>query len=232
MEWCRLRGNKHFKTESCGAVSLDLRERKRGVRSKKPLDVKSSARRVVPAYKDPDVLEDSSTTHRESMNIFNGFQCQQRTRALGSHDSGYASHFLQRWEPAERDLYCWPSKNGPNLAGVSTGSALLILKGVFGLNGALRMWWTKASRVLVEIRFRKQRMCRGLFALHDPSGFLRGLICLRVDDMLGTGDSLFDVKMEEVNKICRRSSITAHVSTRNTPKERWKLLDDMLTSCH
>ena len=97
MVWCRLRGNKHFKTESCGAVSLDLREQKRGYGRKKPLDVKSSARRVVPAYKDPDVLEDSSTTHRESINIFNGFQCQQRTRALGSHDSGYASNFLQEW---------------------------------------------------------------------------------------------------------------------------------------
>ena len=54
----------------------------------------------------------------------------------------------------------------------------------------------EASRVLVEIRFRKQRMCRGLFALHDPSGFLCGLICSHGDDMLGTAD----VKMEELDK--------------------------------
>ena len=72
----------------------------------------------------------------------------------------------------QRDLYCWPPKNGPNLAGVSTGSALLILKGVFGLNVALRMWCTKASRVLVAIRFYKERVCRGMFPLHDPSVFV------------------------------------------------------------
>ena len=85
-------------------------------------------------------------------------------------------------------------------AGVSTGSALLILKGVFGLNGALRMWWTKLRVCLLRFDFVNNVMCRGLFALHDPSGFLCGLICSHGDDMLGTADSLFDVKMEELDK--------------------------------
>ena len=58
----------------------------------------------------------------------------------------------------------------------------------------------EASRVLVEIRFRKQRVCRRLFALHDPSGLLCGLICSHGDDMLDTADSLFDVKMQELDK--------------------------------
>ena len=53
-------------------------------------------------------------------------------------------------------LYCWPPKNGPALP----GSLLLILQGVFGLNDAPRKWWEMISKVLVQVGFRKQRMCR------------------------------------------------------------------------
>ena len=47
-------------------------------------------------------------------------------------------------------------------------------------------------KVLVQIAIRKQRMCLGLFTLHSPAGVLSGVICLHVDDMLGTGEELFD----------------------------------------
>ena len=35
-------------------------------------------------------------------------------------------------------------------------------------------------------------MCLGQFTLHPPAGTLSGVICLNVDDMLGTGDELFE----------------------------------------
>ena len=44
-------------------------------------------------------------------------------------------------------------------------------------------------------------MCLGLFTLHSPAGELRGGICLLVDDMLGTGDDLFELKLKELDKL-------------------------------
>ena len=61
---------------------------------------------------------------------------------------------------------------------------MLILKGVFGLSDAPRKWCEK-NKVLVQIGFRKQRMCLGLFTLHCSARGFNGVICLHVDDMLG-----------------------------------------------
>ena len=55
--------------------------------------------------------------------------------------------------------------------------------------------------VLVQVGFKKQRMCLGLFTLHAPAGVLSGVICLHVDDMLGTGDDLFEFKLKELDKL-------------------------------
>ena len=65
------------------------------------------------------------------------------------------------------------------------------------MNGAPRKWLEKISKVLVQIGFRKQRMCLGLLTLHSPAGALSGVICLHVDDMLGTADELFESKLKE-----------------------------------
>ena len=61
------------------------------------------------------------------------------------------------------------------------------------------MWWVKISTILVQIGFKKQRMCLGLFTLHSPAGVLGGVICLHVDDMLGTGDDLFELRLTELD---------------------------------
>ena len=111
-----------------------------------------------------------------------------------------AAFLKGEFQDEDRVLYCWPPKDGPALPGIQPGSLLLILKGVFGFNDAPRKWWEKISRVLVQIGFRKQRTCRGLVTLHSPAGGLSGVICLHVDDMLGTGDELFESKLKELDK--------------------------------
>ena len=106
------------------------------------------------------------------------------------------------FQDKDRVLYCWPARIGPALTVVQLCSLLLILKGVPGLNDEAReWWWDKISEVLVQIGFRKQRMCLGLFTLHSPAGVLSGVICLHVDDVLGTGDELFESKLKELNKL-------------------------------
>ena len=41
----------------------------------------------------------------------------------------------------------------------------------------------------------------GLFTPHSPADVLNGVICLHVDDTLGTGDALFELKLKELNKL-------------------------------
>ena len=36
--------------------------------------------------------------------------------------------------------------------------------------------------------------------LHSPSSVSNGVICLHVDDLLGTGDELFESKLKELDK--------------------------------
>ena len=50
-------------------------------------------------------------------------------------------------------------------------------------------------------------MCRGLFTLHSPAGVLKGVICLHVDDMLGTGDELFESKLKELDNLVEFGSM-------------------------
>ena len=45
--------------------------------------------------------------------------------------------------------------------------------------------------------------CASVFTLHSSAGALSGVICLHVDDMLGTGDDLFDLKLKEPDKLGR-----------------------------
>ena len=60
----------------------------------------------------------------------------------------------------------------------------------------------KISKVLVQFGFEKQRMCLGLFfTLHSSAGVLSGVICLHVDDMLGTGDDLFELKLKDIDNL-------------------------------
>ena len=50
-------------------------------------------------------------------------------------------------------------------------------------------------------------MCLGLFTLHSPAGVLSGVICLHVDDMLRTGEDLFESKLKELDELIRFRSL-------------------------
>ena len=55
---------------------------------------------------------------------------------------------------------------------------------------------TRSSQVL------KRKECAfDLFTLHSSAGVLSGVICLHVDDMLGIGDDLFELKLKELDKL-------------------------------
>ena len=70
-------------------------------------------------------------------------------------------------------------------------------------------------------------MCLGLFTLHSPAEVLSCVICLHVDDMLGTGDELFESKLKELDELVGFGSMERHkfdhCSTRNMPMEKSRL---------
>ena len=78
----------------------------------------------------------------------------------------------------DRVLYCWPPKNGPPLPEVQPGSLLHVLKRV--------------------IRCTSQMV--GSSIVH-ATVFRGCVICLHVDDMLGTGDVVFESKLKELDKL-------------------------------
>ena len=160
---------------------------------------------VVPGYADPDVLDirrDSPTACREAINVLLAISASKGRQKWVLLTVDVQAAFLKgKFQDMDRVLYCWPPKNGPALPGVQAGNLLLILTGAFGLNDALRKWWVKISKVLIQIGFRKQRMCLGLFTLHSPAGVLNAVVCLHVDDMLGTGSDRFELKLKELEKL-------------------------------
>ena len=102
-------------------------------------------------------------------------------------------------------------------AGVSTGSGLLILTGVFGLNGALRMWWTTLCVCLLRFDF-----VNNVCVVHDASGFLCGLICSHGDDMLGSVDSLFRCQDGGTGQVCRVPSEVRSLRTSVRETRKWR----------
>ena len=170
-----------------------------------PLDTKASARIVVPGYADPDVLDirrDSPTACREAITVLSAISDGKGREKWAILTADVQAAFLKgEFQDRDRVLYCWPPENGPALPGVQPDSLLLILTGVLELNDAPRKLWENFFKVLVQIGFWIQRMCLGLFTLHSPAGTLSGVICLHVDDMLGTGDELFWSKLRELDKL-------------------------------
>ena len=112
-----------------------------------------------------------------------------------------AAFLKGEFQDKDRVLYCWPPKKSPSFQEFSLAVRCFSLSGVFRANDAPRKWWEKISKVLGQIGFKKQRMCLDLFTLRSPAGILSGVICLHVDDMLGTGDDLFESKLKELDKL-------------------------------
>ena len=132
-----------------------------------------------------DIRRDSRTACREAISILLAISASKGREKWTLLTADVQEAFLQgEIQDRGRVLYCCPPEEG---AALQPGSLLLILKGVFGLKDAPRKWSEKICEVLVQVGLKKQRMCLGLFTLHSSAGVLSGVICLHVDDMLGTG---------------------------------------------
>ena len=67
----------------------------------------------------------------------------------------------------------------------------MLTKGVFGLNDAPRLWWTKLRSSLKRLGGRQSKIDPSLF-IFEKDGQLEGLLATHVDDLLGVGGEWFN----------------------------------------
>ena len=113
---------------------------------------------------------------------------------IASFDIGSA--FLTG-RPNSRRLYVRPPREG--LPGVSCGCLIELLKGVFGLREAPRLWWENFSKILREAGFEALKSMKGVFVIRE-NGSIRAVLCVHVDDGLWAG---FGEKFEKAKAYVR-----------------------------
>ena len=72
-------------------------------------------------------------------------------------------------------------------------------KGVFGLNDAPRLWWTRLRSFLLANGCRQSRVDPSLF-IFEVDGKLEGLRVTHVDDLLGGGGEKFTELLQKIDK--------------------------------
>ena len=168
-----------------------------------PLPIDANDRLLVPGYKDPDLLDlrrDAPTASRHSQHLLLLIAASKQHKHWRISSSDVGGAFL-KGDKQQRVLYAEPPKpwSGPALAGVPAGALLRLTKGVFGLNDAPRLWWTRLRSFLLANGCRQSRVDPSLF-IFEVDGKLEGLLATHVDDLLGGGSEKFTALLAKIDK--------------------------------
>ena len=97
-----------------------------------------------------------------------------------------------------RELYCFPP---PDVKGINPRRLWRLLKGVFGLSEAPRLWWLRIRGDLLATGWIEIKSAPATFILKDAAGKLCGVMALHVDDGLLCGDGArYKRALEELMK--------------------------------
>ena len=164
---------------------------------------RAKARLIVRGYSDIDALEgrvqtDSPTTSRLSRSLLLSISALCRWNGW---TADVATAFLQGL-PQERQLWVRLPSDALTILGASSECRMLLKKPCYGQLDAPRRWFLEATRRPKQLGLRQHCMDPCLFMLYE-SDFpeepatpkemvvgedrLCGLICIHVDDLLGTG---------------------------------------------
>ena len=99
--------------------------------------------------------------------------------------------------PQERLLWVKLPADALNILGGDENTRMLSHKPVYGQLDAPKRWYLEASRRLRSLNWTPHPMDPCLWCLYEPAvegstPVLCGLLCLHVDDMLGTGNPQSD----------------------------------------
>ena len=175
---------------------------------------RAKARLIVRGYSDIDALEgrvqtDSPTTSRLSRSLLLSISALCKWNGW---TADVATAFLQGL-PQERQLWVKLPADALNILGADSECRMLLKKPCYGQLDAPRRWFLEATRRLKQLGLRQHCLDPCLFMLYETdfpdepatspnlvvgADRLCGLICIHVDDLLGTGcpDSVAYQKLE------------------------------------
>ena len=173
----------------------------------RPMDVKASARLVVPGYKDHSNLagnlrRDAPTGSRLAQHLLFCIAAYHTNWTLTSAD--VKSAFLKGDPYLSRELYVTGTdpKLGPSIP-IPPGCMARVRKGIFGLADAPREWWLRLSRSLADRGWERSQIDGAMWFLWSKptkggKRQLEGVIVAHVDDLLMTGSALAEKSLEAV----------------------------------
>ena len=154
----------------------------------------AKARLVCGGHRDPDIAllrTDSPTTDALGVQLILVIAASFRwSLQAGDVSTAFLSGVFD-----SRNLYMRPPREG--LPGVSPSSLLELKKGVYGLCNAPRLWWRKLRQVLLTLGFVELKLLPCVFVMwnfdeHANPVSLEGILADHVDDVILTGDDLFE----------------------------------------
>ena len=156
------------------------------------------ARLILGGHRDPDMGKFPTLAPTASMlahNLINWISVQKRWVVKYEDVS---SAFLQgKPLPPEREVYIRLPRGYPDyllefiqgkLGGNFKKDILKLTKGGFGLPESPRLWYLCYKETLCECGMKEMTLLPGVFAAYHPSGELRALACIHVDDTRYCGD--------------------------------------------
>eukprot|EP00435_Cladocopium_sp_Y103_P075952 s11_g70.t1 len=154
-------------------------------------NTKLKARWCIRGYLDPDVckVETASPTLSSeglaiTLQVLSSYGW--RLRIADVETAFLRGENLQR--PTGRIL-AKPPKDG--IPGVNEGELVELIKPVYGLVDAPRLWWESLSKTLVGLGMKASELDGCMFYKHDASGNLAGIIAFHVDDLVFGGNDQF-----------------------------------------
>lgn len=155
-----------------------------------PGEMELKCRWCIKGFKDPDLFSlerQSPTLSMDSLSVCLQVLVSKKWELIISDVEGA---FLQG-EPLRREngkIFVKIPKDG--IPGQSSDDVVEVLKCVYGLVDAPRMWWQSFSRTLVGLGMKQSELDPCTFFWY-ANGELGGLICLHVDDMIIGGNTEF-----------------------------------------
>ena len=168
----------------------------RFVITKKPSDTtpgefKVKARWCIRGYLDPDLLQVEKQSPTLTSEAFSLVLQVSASRGWHFTIADVEGAFLQgdKLVRPEGQLYVEPPPGGA--PGIPDGALLKVEKAVYGLCDAPRQWHGKVQRTMLELGLKMSALDPCLY-YHHKNGQLHGLLTIHVDDLITTGDAVFE----------------------------------------
>ena len=154
----------------------------------KILGHKPKARLIIKGFMDPDLLHlkrESPTLSTQNRNLLFAVAAQRRWKLqVGDVKTAFLNGDATE---RERNLGADPPEEVRKMLGMKPWELFRVLKAVYGLLHAPKVWYDKLASVLTSMGWTRSRLEPCVFKLFDDDGDLIGLIGCHVDDLVCCG---------------------------------------------